>query len=564
MAFLKKKTLRVIPLGGLLEIGKNITAFEYGDDIFILDCGMAFPEDELLGIDSVIPDFTYLKNNQDKIRGLVLTHGHEDHIGAVAYLLKEIDIPVFGTRLTIGLVRHKLSEHGLAETASLNEVEAGDVISFGALRVEIIHTNHSIADSVAVAIFSPIGTIFHTGDFKIDYTPIDGEPIDLTRLAMLGKNGVLLLMSDSTNVERGGYTMSEKMVGYSFEQAFAGATGRILLATFASNIHRVQQVFDAAVRNNRKVAVCGRSMENVVNTAMELGYLNVPENVYISLDTIKNYPDDQLVIIMTGSQGEPMSALVRSANSDNKKIQIKPNDLVVISASPIPGNEKMVSNLINDLYLKGADVIYNDLMDVHVSGHACQEELKLILKLLKPKYFMPVHGEYRHLIQHGALAVQMGLGMDDVFIMENGNTLEFFCDDDMEVLARRGQSVTAGRVFVDGSGVGDVGNIVLKDRKVLSEDGLFVVSVVIDSASGEMVCQPELLSRGFVYVKESEELMRGALETVTNTVDMPAGRQAIAKKDFNGLKSLIRDGIRDYLYQQTKRRPMILTIVNEI
>ncbi|TYQ12930.1 UNVERIFIED_CONTAM: ribonuclease J [Acetivibrio alkalicellulosi] len=552
----KKKKLKVIPLGGLGEIGKNITVFEYGDDIFVVDCGIAFPEDDMLGIDLVIPDVTYLTKNKDKIKGIILTHGHEDHIGALPYVLKDINVPVYGTKLTLGLLEQKLEEHGLLDIVELITVKHADVVQLGCFKVEFIRSTHSIADAVALAIFTPVGTIIHTGDFKIDYTPIEGEPLDLARLAELGKKGVLLLMCDSTNVERDGYTMSERTVGQTFEKIFMNTQSRILVATFASNVHRVQQVINAAVKFDRKVAICGRSMVNVVNVAMKLGYMNVPEGVIVDIDHINKYPPEKLAIITTGSQGEPMSALSRMAAGEHRKVEIVPGDHVVISATPIPGNEKFVSRVVNELFKKGAEVIYEALADIHVSGHACKEELKLIHSLIKPKFFFPVHGEYRHLKQHGNLAHELGMSMENIFIMDIGRVLEITDDS-----ARLNGNVSSGRVLVDGLGVGDVGNIVLRDRKHLSQDGLIVVVISIESDTGNVVAGPDIISRGFVYVRESEDLMEEIREVSRIALQKCEDKK---KNDWSTKKSIIRDALRDYLYEKTKRRPMILPIIMEV
>ncbi|HHX18549.1 MAG TPA: ribonuclease J [Clostridium sp.] len=552
----KKKKLRIIPLGGLGEIGKNITVFEYGEDIIVVDCGIAFPEDDMLGIDLVIPDVTYLSKNKDKIKGFILTHGHEDHIGALPYILKDINVPVYGTKLTLGLVEQKLAEHELLSSVKLKTVKQSDVIQLGCFKVEFIRSSHSIADSVALAIFTPVGIIVHTGDFKVDYTPIEGEPIDLARLAELGKKGVLLLMADSTNVEREGYTMSERTVGQTLDEIFMDSKSRILVATFASNVHRVQQVINAAVKFKRKVSICGRSMVNVVNVAMELGYMNVPEGVIIDIDSINKYPPEKLVIITTGSQGEPMSALSRMASGEHRKVEIVPGDKVIISATPIPGNEKFVSKVVNELFKKGAKVIYEALADIHVSGHACQEELKLIHSLIKPNYFIPVHGEYRHLKQHGNLAHELGMPKENIFIMDIGNVLEI-----TDGVAKLNGNVSSGRVLVDGLGVGDVGNIVLRDRKHLSQDGLIVVVISIESSSGELVAGPDVISRGFVYVRESEDLMEEIREISRKALEKCDEKK---KSDWATKKSIIRDALRDYLYERTKRRPMILPIIMEV
>ncbi len=552
----KKKKLKIIPLGGLGEIGKNITLLEYGDDIFVVDCGLAFPEDDMLGIDLVIPDVSYLIKNKEKVKGIVLTHGHEDHIGALPYVLKEINVPIYGTKLTLGLLEQKLEEHGILSEVELKVVKQSDVVQLGSFKVEFIRSTHSIADSVALAIFTPVGIIVHTSDFKIDYTPIEGEPMDLPRLAELGEKGVLLLMCDSTNVEREGYTMSEKTVGDTFEDIFMNAKNRILVATFASNVHRVQQVINSAVKFGRKVAICGRSMVNVVNVSMNLGYMTIPEGVLVDIDQINKYPCEKIVIITTGSQGEPMSALSRMAAGEHKKVEIVPGDLVIISASPIPGNEKFVSRVINELFKKDAEVIYESWADIHVSGHACKEELKLIQRLIKPKFFMPVHGEYRHLKQHANLVNELGMPMEDIFIMDIGRVLELTEDS-----ARMNGSVTSGRVLVDGLGVGDVGNIVLRDRKHLSQDGLIVVVVTIDGGSGVVVAGPDIISRGFVYVRESEDLMEQIKEVSRVAIQKCEEKK---KNDWAAKKGIIRDALRDYLYEKTKRRPMILPIIVEV
>jgi ribonuclease J len=551
-----KKKLKVIPLGGIQEIGKNITVFEYGEDIIVVDCGMTFPDDEMLGIDLVIPDVSYLIKNREKIRGIVLTHGHEDHIGALPYVLKEINVPVYGTKLTLGLLKNKLEEHELLSSVKLETVKHGDTVELGVFRVEFIRSNHSIADTSALAIYTPVGIVVHTGDFKIDYTPIEGEPMDLARLAELGRKGVLLLMSDSTNVEHEGYTMSERTVGSTFDEIFMKATGRILVATFASNVHRIQQIINAAVKFNRKVAMCGRSMINVCNVAMELGYMNVPEGVLVDIDNIGKYNPEHLVIITTGTQGEPMSALSRIAASEHKKVEIIPGDLVIISASSIPGNERLISRVINELFKKGADVIYEALADIHVSGHACKEELKLIQKLVQPKFFMPVHGEYRHLKQHGNLARQLGKSPDEIFIMENGKVLELTADS-----AKINGSVTAGNVLVDGLGIGDVGNIVLRDRKHLSQDGLIVVVITFASETGSVIAGPDIISRGFVYVRESEDLMDEMKEVAKAALQKCEEKK---KNDWASKKSVIKETLRDFIYEKTKRKPMILPIIMEV
>lgn len=550
----KNRRLRVIPLGGLDEIGKNITVLEYEDDILVIDCGATFPEEEMLGIDLVIPDVTYLKKNGDRIRGIVLTHGHEDHIGALPFVLKDINVPVYGTKLTLGLLESKLDEHKL-DKVKLNVVKHGDKIKLGCFSVEFIRTTHSIADAVALAVSTPVGMVVHTGDFKIDYTPIEGEPMDFARFAELGKDGVLLMMCDSTNVEREGYTMSERSVGRAFNEIFSESEGRIIVATFASNVHRIQQILNASEKFNKKVAISGWSMFNVVDVAGSLGYLNIPEGLLIDLDEIDKYPNERIVLITTGTQGEPMSALSRMAASDHRKVDIIPGDRVVISASPIPGNEKMVFRVINDLAKRGADVIYEALADVHVSGHACKEELKLIHTLLRPKYFMPVHGEYRHLKKHRDLAMEMGMDGKDAFIMENGKVLEL-----NENSAKMAAPVPAGRIFVDGLGVGDVGSVVLRDRKHLSQDGLLAIVITVERETGKFVAGPDIISRGFVYVRESEALMEEARLVAKKTIMKFENR----KLDMEALKNCLRSELREFLYEKTKRKPMILPIIMDV
>ena len=552
----KKEKLKIIPLGGLQEIGKNITVFEYGDDIVIVDCGLAFPEDDMLGIDLVIPDFTYLEKNQEKIRGLVITHGHEDHIGAIPYLLQKINVPIYATKLTAGLISHKLEEHKLLKSTKLKIVNQGQTITLGKIRVEFIRSCHSIPDAVALAIHTPAGTVVHTGDFKIDYTPIDDERMDFGRLAELGNKGVLALMSDSTNSERKGYTMSESTVGEVFDKLFFNCTKRIVVATFASNVHRVQQIVNSAVANNRKIAVCGRSMINMISTAMELGYINVPENVFIDIDMIKNYTDEQLVIITTGSQGETMSALTRMAAGEHKKVTITSNDLVIISANPIPGNEKYVAKVIDDLMKIGAEVVYSSLEAIHVSGHACQEEQKLMLSLVRPKYFIPVHGEYRQLIAHSETAKKVGIKPENIFLTTNGRILELNEDE-----AALTGTVPFGKVMVDGLGVGDVGNIVLRDRQHLSQDGLIIVVMSMDSATGEIVAGPDVISRGFVYVRESENLMEDVKKMLREEVRK---LEEHGVRDWSTIKSRLKDSLRDYIFAKTKRNPMILPIIMEV
>lgn len=552
----EKAKVRIIPLGGINEIGKNITAIEYKNDIVVIDCGLKFPDEDMFGIDLVIPDISYLLKNKDKIRGIFLTHGHEDHIGALPYVLRELNVPVYGTKLTLGIVETKLKEHGLLSSTELIRVKPRDVIKLNSVSVEFIKTNHSIADSVAIAIHTPLGVVLHTGDFKIDYTPIDGEPMDFARFAEIGKKGVLAMMADSTNVEKPGYTMSEKVVGESFARLFSKAKGRIIIATFASNVHRIQQIIDAARVYDRKVAVSGRSMENIVAVAAELGYLEFEKDILVSVDQINKYPNDKVVIITTGSQGEPMSALARMASSEHRKVNIVEGDTVIISATPIPGNEKLVSKVINQLFQKGAEVIYKSLAEIHVSGHACQEELKLMQCLVKPKFFIPVHGEYRHLKQHGELAISLGMPEGNVLIPENGGVIEVTRNN-----IRRNGTVNSGQVFVDGLGVGDVGNIVLRDRKHLSQDGILTVVVTLSKGNNSIIAGPDIISRGFVYVRESEGLMDGAKDIVRDVL-----RECEEKNitDWASLKSKVRDELRSYLYEKTKRKPMILPIIMEI
>ncbi len=547
------KKLKVIPLGGLGEIGKNMTVFEYGQDIIVVDCGMAFPEEDMPGVDLVLPDTSYLVKNLAKVKGIIITHGHEDHIGALPYVLKEVNVPVYGTRLSLGLIESKLAEHGILTSCKLQTVRQGETIDLGAFKVEFIRSTHSIADTVALAIHTPIGVVVHTADFKIDHTPIGGETIDLPRFAELGKKGVLLLMSDSTNIERKGYTMSERIVGASFEDIFANAKGRILVATFASNIHRIQQVINAAAKFKRKVALCGRSLLNVSSKAIELGYLQMPEGIAVDIDHVKNKRADHLVIITTGSQGEPMSALARMAMGEHRQIEIVEGDLVVISASPIPGNEKTISGVINELFKKGANVIYESWNEIHVSGHACQEELKLMQRLVNPKYFMPVHGEYRHLKQHANLAQSLGMPKENTFIMDIGEVLEI----SSQGAAKNGR-VAAGKVLVDGLGVGDVGNIVLRDRKHLSEDGMIVVIATIQKETGSLLNEPDVISRGFIYVRESEGLLEEIKQIAKKAVQQSEGQNWSTKK------KLMKDGLSSFLYQKTKRTPMIIPIIIEI
>ena len=550
-----KPSLKVIPIGGLNEIGKNMTLLEYDDEIMIIDCGMSFPDDEMLGIDVVIPDFSYLIANREKIKGLVITHGHEDHIGAIPYLLRDMKMPVYGTRLTIGLVRNKLEEHEIV--ADLRTINAGESFMVGRyFEVEAIRTTHSIADSICMAIRTPQGVVFHSGDFKIDYTPVDGDPIDLGKLAEIGDLGVKLMLCDSTNATRPGFTRSESIVGQTLENIFRTAKKRIIIATFSSNVHRVQKIIDNAVLCGRKVAVSGRSMEKVVNLAIELGYLNIREDVMVDLKKTKDIPDDQLVIITTGSQGEPMSALSRIASGEHKGVKLKPGDLVILSSTPVPGNEKSVSNVVNKLFEAGADVIYSDIADIHVSGHACQEELKLLHSLIKPEFFMPVHGEFRHLISHARLAEALGEPKENIFILENGDELNINGD---EAFVEK-SVVDADAILVDGLGVGDVGNIVLRDRKHLSQSGLIIVVAAIAS-EGYVVSGPDIVSRGFVYVKENEELIESARQVALDALDkaLEAG-----SRDWNTLKAKVRDALSDYIYQVTMRNPIILPIFLEV
>jgi len=553
----KKNKLKVFSLGGVHEIGKNMTVLEYGNDIVVIDCGVAFPEDDMLGIDLVIPDAAYLVRNREKVRGIVLTHGHEDHIGAIPYVLRELDVPLFGTRLTLGLVEIKLKEHNLINKVKTHCVTAGESVTLGAFDVEFIRTTHSIADSVALAINTPVGTVVHSGDFKVDYTPIHGESIDLQRFAEIGKAGVLLFMCESTNVELNGYTMSERSVGAAFENIFHESRNqRIMVATFSSNIHRVQQIIYSAVYHRRKVAFVGRSMLNTVKTACELGYLEIPDDVLIDINEINNYEDNRIVIITTGSQGEPMSALTRMATSEHRQVEIKPGDKIIISASSIPGNEKHVSRVVNDLFKRGASVIYEGLMETHVSGHARQEELKLMHALIKPRYFMPVHGEYRHLKHHKEIAVAMGMDRENVFIPELGEVLELGPQS-----ARFNGSVTSGNILVDGIGVGDVGNIVLRDRKLLSQDGLIIVVVSMDRVTGNVIAGPDVISRGFVYVRESEDIMEESRNVIREALTKCEERSIT---EWNSIKALIRDNLKEYVWQKTKRSPMILPVIMEV
>ncbi len=552
-----RPSVRIIPLGGLNEIGKNMTVFECCNDMFILDCGLAFPDSEMPGVDIVLPDFTYVERNADKLRGIVITHGHEDHIGGLAYLLKKVNAPVYGSGMAIGLIKHKLEEHGILSKASLNVMESRKTIKMGCMAVEFIKVNHSIPGAMGMAIHTPAGVLVHTGDFKVDFTPIDGGPIDLARFAELGSRGVLALMSDSTNAERPGYTQSEHKVGESFEKLFTKAENRrIIIATFSSNIHRVQQIINLAAKTGRKVAVLGRSMINVITTALELGYLEVPKNIIIDIESMNQYAPEQIVLITTGSQGEPMSALTRMAMHDHKKVNITPLDFIIISATPIPGNEKHVTKVVNELLKSGAEVVYEAMYEVHVSGHACQEELKLIMALTRPKYFIPVHGEYKHLVKARSIALEMGIPKENVIIGAIGNVIE--TDGSYMRIVNQ---VPAGRVLVDGLGVGDVGSIVLRDRKHLAEDGLIIVVVGIDKATNNIVAGPDIISRGFVYVREAEELMVQARQIMCHTLDECSIYEL---REWTSLKAKMRDALSDFIYGKTKRSPMILPIIMEI
>ncbi len=550
---LKRDRLKIIPLGGIEEVGKNMTVFEYGNDMILLDCGVAFPEDEMLGVDLVMPDITYLEKNKDRLKAIVITHGHEDHIGSIPYVLKTVNVPIYATRLTLGLIKTKLEEHKLVRDTALKCVKAGDIITIGSMKVEFIQTTHSIADSVAIAIHTPVGIVVHTGDFKVDFTPIDGKVMDFARLAELGSKGVLALMSDSTNSERPGYTMSESSVGKVFDEIFLDCKKRIIVATFASNVHRVQQVINAAMANNRKVAICGRSMLNVMTVAKDLGYLDIPEGVLIDIEDIDEYPPERLVLITTGSQGETMSGLSRMAAGSHKKVAVTKDDLVIISAHPIPGNEKLVSNVIDDLFKIGADVIYHSLADVHVSGHACQEEQKLMISLVKPKYFIPVHGEFRHLKAHAETAKKVGIHEENIAILSNGKVLELDKD-----FCKITGSVPSGRVLIDGLGIGDVGNIVLRDRQHLSQDGLIVLVMAMDAKTGEILSGPDVISRGFVYVRESEDLMEEIKKVAKKNLEK------CKTKDWTTIKNMLKDTLHDFVYSRTKRNPMIIPIITEI
>ena len=546
--------LKIIPLGGLEQIGMNITAFEYEADIIVVDCGISFPDDDMLGIDLVIPDITYLKDNIDKVRGFFITHGHEDHIGAIPYVLKDINVPIYATKLTIGIIDHKLEEHGMLKKVKRKVVKYGQHINLGCFRVEFIKTNHSIQDAAALAIYSPAGIVVHTGDFKVDYTPVFGDAIDLQRFGEIGKKGVLALLCDSTNAERKGFTMSERSVGATLDAIFAEHKGRrIIVATFASNVDRVQQIINSAEKFGRKVGIEGRSMVNIIDIASKLGYLSLPENILLETDQLRNYPDEQTVIITTGSQGESMAALSRMANGMHKKITIKPNDTIVFSSSPIPGNEKSVTGIINELMMKGAEVIFQD---VHVSGHACQEDIKLIYSLVNPKYAIPVHGEYKHLVAQAHIAEDLGIPKENIMILSSGDVLELD-----EESAKVTGKVQVGNVFVDGSGVGDVGNIVLRDRQKLAEDGIIIVVLTLESGSGQVLAGPDIVSRGFVYVRNSESLMDEANAVLQATMERIMDKNIT---DWGKIKTEIKDDLGDFVWKETKRRPMIMPIIMEV
>ncbi|GAA0077771.1 ribonuclease J [Clostridium sp. CTA-5] len=556
MSLENKDKLKIIPLGGLGEIGKNITAFEYDDEIIVIDCGLSFPDEDLYGIDIIIPDVTYLIKNKEKVKGFFITHGHEDHIGGLPYILKQINVPIYGTKLTLGLVETKLEEHRMVSDCTLNVVKVNEFIKFKNFKIEFIKTNHSIPDSCSIALHTPVGVVVHSGDFKIDFTPIDGEIINLQRYAELGKKGVLLLMADSTNALHNGYTMSERTVGETLENLFRKATGRVIVSTFASNVHRLQQISDCSIKNGRKIAFSGRSMENICKVAIELGYLFIPEDMIIGLDEIKNYTNDRITIVTTGSQGESMAGLSRIAASTHRHIQIEKGDMVIISATPIPGNEKAVSNLINDLTAKGADVIYKAIEDIHVSGHACEQELRVIQAVLKPKFFIPVHGEYKHLITHAKIANSMGVDKSNIFILETG--------DIFELSKNKGRVVgkaPAGRVLVDGLGVGDVGSMVLRDRKNLAEDGIITVVVAIDIRNKIILSGPDIVSRGFVYVRGSEELINDVKNIVTEVVETCLDNNIT---QWAEIKNRIRREVDNFVYTKMKRKPMILPVIVEI
>ena len=554
MSKTKKSKLRIIPLGGLEAIGMNITAFEYEDSIIVVDCGLSFPEDDMLGIDLVIPDITYLKENLDKVKGFFITHGHEDHIGALPYVLREINVPIYATKLTNGIIEHKLREHNMLTKVKRKVVKYGQHINLGCFRVEFIRTNHSIQDAAALAIYSAAGTVVHTGDFKVDYTPVYGDAIDLQRFGEIGKKGVLALMCDSTNAERAGFTMSEKTVGKTFDNIFHDhQNNRIIVATFASNVDRVQQIINTAYKFGRKVVVEGRSMVNIISTASELGYLKIPDNTLIEIEQLKNYPDEKTVLITTGSQGEPLAALSRMASGMHRKVKIQPNDLIVFSSNPIPGNEKAVSKVINDLYIQGADVIFHD---THVSGHACQEEMKLLYSLVRPKYSIPIHGEYKHRKAQAQVAEELGISKENIFMLSSGDVLELD-EDGAEVVDK----VQVGSVFVDGLGVGDVGNIVMRDRQHLAEDGIIIVVLTLESGSGQVLAGPDIVSRGFVYVRGSESLMDEAQHVLNDTV---FGISEKGITDWGKIKTEVKDALGDYVWKKTKRRPMIMPIIMEV
>jgi ribonuclease J len=551
-----KSTMKVIPLGGLGEIGKNMTAFEYEDEIIIIDCGLAFPDEELYGIDLVIPDITYLLKNKDKVKGFFITHGHEDHIGALPYVLKQINVPIYATKLTMGLIESKLQEHAILNDCTLNRVKAGEFVEIDNFKVEFIRTNHSIADSCSIALHTPVGIIVHTGDFKVDFTPIDGEVIDLQRYAQLGKMGVVLLMADSTNALQPGYTMSEKTVGETLDNLFAKAKGRVIVATFASNIHRLQQIANASVKNGRKIAFSGRSMERINEVARTLGYLFIEEEMIIDLNDIKKYPNERITIITTGSQGEPMAALTRIAAATHRSIQIEKGDTVIISATPIPGNQKAVSNVINDLTEKGANVIYKTIEAIHVSGHACEQELRMIHALLKPKFFIPVHGEYKHLINHAKIAENMGMNKEKIFVLETGDIFEF-----TRAKAQISGKAPFGRVLIDGIGVGDIGNVVLRDRKNLAQDGIITVVVAIDKEKRTIISGPDIITRGFVYVRDSEELIRDIRRIIIKSVQRCLDKEVT---QWSEIKNTIRREVDTFVYTKMKRKPMILPVITEL
>jgi ribonuclease J len=549
-----KNSLRVIPLGGLNEIGKNITAFEYQDSILLIDCGMSFPDDELLGIDVVIPDFTYLEENKKKIKALFVTHGHEDHIGGIPYLLKKLSVPIYASKLTLGLIEAKVKEHGI--NAQLRPIMAGQTLKIGPFSIECIRVTHSIADSLCFAITTPVGVIFHTGDFKVDYTPVDGEPIDFQKIATIGKKGVLLMLSDSTNAIRQGYTQSEQHLEEVMEHIFDDNNSRIIVATFASNVHRIQTIINTAVRHGRKVTLSGRSMLKVLDIAIDLGYIKMPKDVLVDIGQIKDIPDKKLVIITTGSQGEPMSALTRMASGDHRQVAIKKGDTIILSSSPIPGNEKTVSNTVNSLLEKDANVIYSDIADIHVSGHGCSEELKLMLRLVNPKYFMPVHGEYRHLHEHSRIAHSLGHAEKDIFVLENGHILE----TDGNYMKHLSDTVSAEPVFVDGLGVGDISAVVLRDRKIMSESGLIILTATLDKRNGKLISAPEIVSRGFIYVKDNEDLM-AELRTAAESKFVQLQKEG--KKDEVFIKTAVTNDLKNFIYRKTKRNPLILTILSE-